>query len=281
MKIPTLDEVQARVREVPALSAVVSELLASLDDENIDVAGLVGRISRDQGLAARVLRVANSAFYGLASRVGTVGEAVTVLGFHAVRSLALAAGILKAFPAGDGNRFDSRAFWRHAVGTGVAARVLAARLGKEAETAFTAGLLHDVGKLALAAYFGEAFAAALRHRNEQDCLLVEAEQALLGFDHAAVGHAVARQWHFPPSISQAIRDHHRPDAMPTFLTDVVHAGEVLCYALDIGSGGNDRVPPLAPGAWQRLGLGWDGLAGCLADIDRLSEGMNMLVTESP
>jgi putative nucleotidyltransferase with HDIG domain len=275
----TLETVVAKVRQIPSLSIVVAELLASFDSEDVDIGYLVGKISQDQGLAARVLRVANSAFYGLSSRVGSVGEAVTVLGFHAVRSLALAAGITKVLPHKEGGRFDALAFWQHAVGCGVAARILALRAGKNPETAFTAGLLHDIGKLALDTYFREAFDAVLAYRAEHGCLMTEAEHALLGFDHAAVGFEMARQWHFPPAIQQAIRDHHEPDAAAAFLTDAVHAAEVLCYALDIGSGGNDRVPQLSARAWQRIGLGWDAIDDCLREIEQTSDGMSLLVTD--
>lgn len=279
MNVPTLDEVGAKVRQIPSLSVVVMELLASFDNENVDTADLLNKISQDQGLAARVLRMANSAFYGLNSRVGAVSEAVTVLGFHAVRSLALAAGIIKVFPNSVGGRFDSLPFWQHAVGTGVGAKILAARQGKDQETAFTAGLLHDIGKLALDTYFHDVFEAILNHRVEHDCLLVEAEQAMLGFDHAAVGHAMAQQWHFPPAIRQSIRDHHRPDVEPNFLTDVVHIAEILCYALDIGNGGNDRIPPLSPNAWSRSGTAWEDLDACLRDMERLNAGTNLLMAE--
>lgn len=279
MKPLTLATVVAKVRQIPSLPIVVAELLASFDSDDLDIGYLVGKISQDQGLAARVLRVANSAFYGLSSRVGGVGEAVTVLGFHAVRSLALAAGIVKVLPHKEGGRFDVLAFWQHAVACGVAARSLAVRAGRNPETAFTAGLLHDIGKLALDTYFREAFDAVLAYRAEHGCLMTEAEHAVLGFDHAAVGYEMARQWHFPPAIQQAIRDHHQPDDAADFLAAAVHAAEVLCYALDIGNGGNDRVPPLSARAWGRIGLGWEAFDDCLREIEQTSAGMNLLVME--
>lgn len=279
MSAATLEEVLGRVRQIPSLPVIVTELLASMDRENIDTAYLVGKISQDQGLAARVLKVANSAFYGLTSRVSAVSEAVTVLGFHAVRSLALAAGIVKLLPAPAADAFDRPAFWQHAIGTGVCARILAARLGKDPETAFSAGLLHDIGKLALHAYFPDLFAAVLARCAADGCTMVEAEQAVLGFDHAAIGYEVARQWRFPPAIQQAIRDHHRPDVDPAFMSDVVHVANVLCDALDIGNGGDDLVPSLSAGAWERLGLDWDALGACLHDIGRLNASFNLLLAE--
>lgn len=279
MKPPTLAEVVIKVRQIPSLSVVVAELLTSLDRDDVDTASLVSKIAQDQGLAARVLRVANSAFYGLNSRVSSVSDAVVVLGFHAVRSLALAAGIINAFPPGGTGRFDRMALWRHAVGTGVCARVLAARLGKDPESAFTAGLLHDIGKLALHVYFPAVFEDVLTRAAAEDRTIVAIERSTLGFDHSTVGYEIARNWHFPPAIQQAIRDHHQPDVEPVVLSDIVHVANVLCGALEIGSGGDDQVLPLSPAAWKRLGLGWEALGQCLHEIERVNAGMNLLVAD--
>ena len=279
MSTVTLEDVQGKVRHIPSLSIVVMELLASMDKEDIDTAYLVSKINQDQGLAARVLQVANSAFFGLTNRVSSVSEAVIVLGIHAVRSLALAAGLVKLFPTSTGDKFDLIAFWQHAIGTGVCARVLAARLGNDQETAFSAGLLHDIGKLVLHANFPDIFNKVMARWKADDCTCAEAEQAVLGFDHAVIGYEVARQWHFPPAIQLAIRDHHQPDASPAILSDVVHVANALCGALDIGDGGDDVVQHLSDEAWRRLGLGWEELGACLRDIEQLNASMNLLIAE--
>ncbi len=276
----TLEQVAQRVRQLPSLPQVVAEVLHSFDNENIDVATLVAEISRDQGLAARVLRVANSAFYGLPSRIGSINEAVVVLGFHNVRSLVVAAGIINQFPPAEGKVFDRTEFWRHAIGTGVCAKVLAARLGNDSEAAFTAGLLHDIGVLVLDAYFHEDFERALGYCLEQECTFSQAEAAVLGLGHAAIGFEVARQWKFPLPIQQAIRDHHLPDdGSPAVLTDEVHLANVLCHVLEIGRVSNNLAPQLSEGAWSRLGLDWGGMPAIFRDIERLNGSVNLLLAE--
>lgn len=276
----TLERIRRRVQELPSLPTVVLEVLHSFEDANIDVPTLVGKISRDQGLVARVLRVANSPFYGLPNRVGSINEAVVILGFHSVRSLAVAAGIINQFPPSAGSGFDRLEFWRHAIGSGVCAKVLAARLGQEQEVAFTAGLLHDVGKLVLDAYFHEAFEQVLAHRATEDCTMTEAEREVLGPTHAAIGYELARQWKFPLAIQTAIRDHHDPDVEPSRkITDIVHLANVLSNILEIGNAGEILAPPLSHGAWERLGLDWDDLKKCFREIERLNASVNLLVED--
>lgn len=275
----TIEQVIKGVQQVPSLSAVVLEVLASFDRENIEIAGLVQKLGQDQGLTARVLRVANSPFYGISSKVGSVGEAVVVLGFHNVRSLVAAAGIINQFPVSEGNGLDRLAFWRHGLGTAVCAQVLAKALGRDQALAFTAGLLHDVGRLVLDAYFHDDFKAAMAHRMAEDSTLLDAELAVLGVEHAQVGFELARRWKFPVSIQQAIRDHHQPEREQAALTDLVHTANVLCHALDIGNAGYEMVPPLSSGAWMRLGLDWEKMPAQMAEIGQLYAGVHLLVSE--
>lgn len=275
----TIDQVIKGVQQVPSLSAVVTEILASFDKEDIDTADLVRKLGQDQGLTARVLRVANSPFYGISSKVGSVSEAVVVLGFHNVRSLVAAAGIINQFPASKGGGFDRLAFWQHGIGSAVCAQMLAKTLGKDQALAFTAGLLHDIGKLVLDAFFHDDYTAAVARCVAEDSALLEAEQTELGLEHGLVGYELAKRWKFPLAIQQAIRDHHQPEREPAALTDLVHVANVLCHALDFGHSGYDMVPPLSSAAWTRLGLDWDTMPVQMAEIELQYAGMQLLVKE--
>ncbi|MBS4099530.1 MAG: HDOD domain-containing protein [Sulfuricella sp.] len=280
MSALAMDRVVERVQQLPSLNQVVNEVLHSFDDEDVDIPSLVSKISRDQGLAARVLRVANSAFYGLSSHVSSVNEAVVVLGFYSIRSLVVAAGIINQFPNSAGKTFDRLEFWQHAIGVGVCAKIIAARLGQDMETAFTAGLLHDVGILVLDAYFHDEFEQVLSCRAASDCTIIEAEMATLQVTHAQIGYEVAKRWKFPLPIQLAIRDHHHPDqGAPALLTDNVHLANVLCHALEIGNASYDMVPPLSALAWERLGLSWDELGEMLGEIEHLNASANLLAME--
>jgi len=275
----TIEQVIKGVQQVPSLSAVVLEVLASFDKENIDTASLVQKLGQDQGLTARVLRVANSPFYGISSKVGSVGEAVVVLGFHNVRSLVAGAGIINQFPASEGDSLDRLAFWQHGLGTAVCAQVLAKALGRDPALAFTAGLLHDVGRLVLDAYFQANFKAVMAHRMAEDSTLLDAELTVLGVEHAQIGFELARRWKFPVSIQQAIRDHHQPERERATLTDLVHTANVLCHALDIGNSGYEMVPPLSSSAWTRLGLDWEKVPAQMAEVEQLYASVHLLASE--
>ena len=147
------EQIVARLKALPALPTVVAELLASFGNEDVDIGRLAEQISHDQALTARLLRVANSSFYGLQSRISTINEAVVVLGFRAVRSMVLAVGVSGVFRADQCPGFDPQLYIRHCVGVGLTARALARVTGRNPELAFTGGILHDIGELVLATCF--------------------------------------------------------------------------------------------------------------------------------
>ncbi|GAB6043539.1 HDOD domain-containing protein [Endothiovibrio diazotrophicus] len=269
-----------RLQRLPSLSLVALEILRHLEDPGIDARRLGGMIARDQGIAAAVLKLANSAFFGVSRRIATIADAIVVLGFHSTRSLILATTFIERFPI-TANGYDRTAFWRHAIGTGVCAKVLAQRLGHNGEEAFAAGLLHDIGRLVLDVCFPDELTSVLETRTRQACPLIAAERAVLGFDHAWLGEQLARRWQLPATMQQAIGRHHRPDdEEPAPRVDVVHLANVLSHALEL-DGSGDPVPPLAAGAWQRLGLGFDTLATLLPEIEQLNGHLNLMLETAP
>jgi putative nucleotidyltransferase with HDIG domain len=254
--MPTsIDDVVKQIRDLPSLSAVVSELLATMEQEDIDTNALAVKIALDQSLTAKTLRLANSSFYGMSSKVTTIQQAIAVLGFHSIRTLVTACAVTGSFPASANSLFNFKGFWRHSVATAISAKLLAARLKFNPDAAFTAGLLHDIGTLVLATRFPAEFAQTLAHRKEHDCYVVEAEQAVLGFDHAAVGSALAAYWKFPEAMQKAVAEHHRIDGSEAMsLALLVHAANTIAHALDLSEDPDDLAPPMAHAVWSALGL---------------------------
>jgi HD-like signal output (HDOD) protein len=251
----TSEDIIKHIRDLPSLPAVVVELLSSMEQEDIDVHLLAAKITLDQSLTAKTLRLANSSFYGMQSKVTSIQQAMAVLGFHSIRSLVMACSITGSFTPGSGNRFDFQGFWRHSIGAAVAARVLAPRLHQHAETAFTSGLLHDIGMLVLATRFPLQYQVMLDYRDEHDCYIVEAERAVFGLDHAQVGSTLAAHWKFPAAIQAAVAGHHtlaEPDMISLPLT--IYVANILAHALDLSGQEDDLVPPMSHQAWRTLAL---------------------------
>jgi putative nucleotidyltransferase with HDIG domain len=248
------DELLAALRDLPPLPSVVLELVESLGHEELSAGQYAAKISRDQALAAKTLRLANSSFYGRGRQVRSVAEAIGVLGLRTVRGVVTAAGLAGSFRRHAG--FDHDAFWRHSIGSALCAQALAGELRRsDADLAFTVGLLHDIGRLALASAFAPAYAEAEQWRRDKDCPAVEAERAVLGIDHAEVGGRVARQWNFAPNIVDAIREHHAPPADAGLtLTGTAHVADALAHALGLAGDPAEAVPTLVLPVWAACGL---------------------------
>lgn len=276
----TIEQVVKTVHQIPSLSVLVMEVLASFDKKDVNFAELVQKIGQDQGLTTRVLRVANAPFYGNSGKIGSIKSAIVVLGFHNVRSLVTAAGLINQFPVSvTPSGFDRMAFWQHNIGTAVCAHQLAKTLGKDQSMAFTAGLLHDVGKLVLDAYFSEDIAAVLARCAADDISMIEAERAVLGLDHTQIGYELTRRWRFPVMIQRAIRDHHDPECEPGTLTDLVHVANVLSHMLDFDKPDFNRMPSLSNAAWMRLGIEFDALPIQMSKIERQYASIKLLMQE--
>lgn len=261
------EQIVTRLKHLPALPTVVAELLASFGNDEVDIGLLAQQISHDQALTARLLRVANSSFYGLQSRIATINEAVVVLGFRAVRSMVLAVGVSGVFRPDHCPGFDPQAYIRHCVGVGLVARALAQMTGRNPELAFTGGILHDIGELVLATCFPEQYAEVLAYRKQHDCPLVEAERDIIGLDHGAVGGLLADTWRFPTSLRSAVAEHHSPStATADSLADLTHLADGIAHALGLAKADSELVMPVDPTAWQRLGLDSEKIARILPQI---------------
>ena len=247
------DEVARNIRDLPALPTIVLELIRSFDEPDIDIARLAETISHDQALAARTLRVANSSFYGLASKVKTINQAIMVLGFDTVRSLVAAGAIVHALP-------------------GAGARNIARRTRLNQEYAFLSGLLHDVGRLVLATRFPQQYAAAIAWRDRHDAWQVDAEQHVLGIDHQQAGLMLAESWKFPAMIQGAIATHHAPavDELGD-IASIVHVANAMVHALDLCGGADALVPPVSGAAWASLRLDSGMLRGVFKETEEQYE----------
>ncbi|MGO4479313.1 HDOD domain-containing protein [Massilia sp. 2TAF26] len=253
-------QVVKRVRDLPTLPSIALDLISSFEREDVDVTTLAEKISRDQALAAKTLRLANSSFYGLAAKVRTVKQAIVVLGFDSARVLAVASSVIETFGDSKCQQIDVAGFWRHSIAAALCAKSLARHAGLDQDCAFIAGLLHDIGRLVLASSFPDEYAQVLAYCERNDTTTSEAELCILGVDHQRVGEMLAEIWKFPPLIQRAIGQHHAPAGADLCnVPGLVHAANALVQALDLGGGAHIAVPRLNDATWESLRLTPDHL----------------------
>lgn len=243
------------IQALPTLPQVLTNVLNTMEDESSSAADLEKVIRQDQALCSKILSVANSAYYGFAAEITTLKRAVVVLGMSEVRKVCLGAGIFNML-----NRSRVKDFklveqqWTHSLAVAEGARILAARTKKaEPEQAFTGGLLHDLGKLALAAYFPEEFRAVAAKAVAEGVSFQEAE-ALLGVDHEDLGISLAEHWHLPPMLSEVLGRHHEPYPGLTYLELVASVHIADCLAHELWSQDNSVNMFPYPEAVQALDL---------------------------
>ena len=233
-------------KNLPTIPAVLSQVLGLVEREDSSTRDLVDLIEHDQALTGKMLRLANSAFFGQSRRVATIPRAVMLLGFSTVRNLALGVKVWDTVAHGiPAARLEG--LWMHAVMVAVASKVLGAKLCTgDPDEAFTAGLLHDVGRLVLATRFKDAYWTAAAGADGVRSI-VDAEQEAFGVHHAEVGGWLLEAWGLPPSIVEAARQHHAtPDRPGT--TGLVAMANRLVAVTDVAE---RRVRPEAAGALER------------------------------
>jgi len=255
-------------------------LMRALDEDDSGSNDLADRLSRDQALTAKTLRLANSSFYGMQSKVTSIQQAIAILGFNGVRSLVTTAAIIGGFSSSAHSTFNFSGFWRHSVATAVCAKNLSKLVGMNQDYAFMIGLLHDIGRLVLVTGSPEHYAMVITRQQDNDCYAIDAERDTLGIDHAMVGSALAAHWKFPPLMQKAILDHHAPlSEMPPSYTSVIHAADCIAHGLDLSGDDHDLVPRLSETVWKNLNLGQEALSGIYRETEvQFEEACQILLT---
>jgi putative nucleotidyltransferase with HDIG domain len=212
-----VQELFNRVEELPPLPAVAARVMMLADDDKTSAMELAQVLSTDQALTAKLIRISNSAYYGFARRVSTVREAVLVLGFKQVRQLAVGASIINAFKGAPSphDPFDLDLFWGHSLAVAASAETYAKKTrAARPEDAFTAGVLHDIGRLVLRQALPDQFRMAVNMARNDGWSLHEAELEATGFAHDEVGRAIGERWKFPSHLVDAVACHHDSSLTP-------------------------------------------------------------------
>lgn len=266
------EQIEVFVRDVPRLSSfagVVGKLETVLREPNSALEEVAEVLGQDQALTARLLRLANSSFFGFPNRLETIQEAVSLIGMQQVQDLVWASTVIRMFSGIPSECVTMHAFWKHSLGCGIASRALAILIdAPRPEKLFVGGLLHDIGRLVLYTKHPEKTRAIFELRKMNRMLLREAEVKVLGFDHTQIGEHLMRQWNFPPHLVNAVRWHHHPMSSDASQLDasIVHLADYLVHAMGLETSGETFIPPLEAKAWDRLNLPLGQLENILESV---------------
>lgn len=257
MKLDYLDKIMAKIDAFPSIPGSAVKLLELLENEDASLKEIEDVLRLDPGMTANVLKLTNSAYFGLPTQVGSVKRAVMLLGMNKIKQLVMAScvGAVMDGPI-PGYDLPAGQLWRHSIAVSVAAEGLSRELKLEgAEDIFTAALVHDVGKLILGQFIQEDL-AAIDAAAGSDVSFEIAEKQVLGTDHAEIGARILSHWSLPDDLVHAVRWHHDPDAAEEQkrTTDIVHVANVLCLMMGIGVGREGLQYEPSPAVTRRLGL---------------------------
>jgi putative nucleotidyltransferase with HDIG domain len=254
----SLEEIVQAVNDLPSLPQVVLRVMKLTEDPNSTAQDINQELAQDQGLTARVLKLANSAFYGFPRRISSVTDATILLGFKTIRSIVLAASVNEILAQEmEGYALEYGELWKHSQCSAMTARLIAKRVKYSSlDVAYTAALLHDIGKVVLNNSMKESYHEVLDMVLSNHITFLQAEDSILGFNHAVVGAKIAEKWNLPLELVEAIAYHHDPDRAQVNqkLTAIVHLADAVCIAMGVGVGLDGMLYPVSAAAMKILGL---------------------------
>ncbi len=235
-----VEKILQSIRKLPAFPASVQKVAELLRDDDYSTQDLVKVIQYDQAITANIMKMSNSAYFGSRQKIRTVHEAVVFLGRRHLQSAVFTAGASRFFQASKGGYVDKgKALWEHSVAVAVMSQILSRQLRKrEDQELYTAALMHDIGKLILGEFVQDAFEKIQALMDRRSCSFLEAEEEILGINHAELGGRIADQWNFPPAIRDGIAFHHRPDLLEDENSNagLIYLSDQFCLMAGIDGG---------------------------------------------
>jgi HD-like signal output (HDOD) protein len=235
---PELQKAMTRVTEISSLPEVTTRIVQVVEDPKSTAQDMHDIVKHDPALAAKILKVVNSAFYGLPSQISSLDRAIVLLGLSAVKNIALAASLSRLFrPGAISERFAARDLWTHCISVGVCARLLTQGNMGQVEEAFVAGLVHDMGLLVEYQLFPQKLREIAERCDAQPQDFLAVEREVIGADHQAFGSALAAKWKFPAALRCVIGYHHNPEKLkPEFrkVVTAVHVADTICDQNELG-----------------------------------------------
>ena len=254
-----IEELIKKAKNIPSLPQVTSKLLTVFNDTNPPAKEVSKIIESDQSLAAQVLKQANSPFYGFPSRISTLQHAIVLMGFNAIKNLAIGSSVTRMKRTGASAILGSEQFWEHSLGVGVGARAIGKEIGYPSpEELLAAGLLHDTGKLILSDSFPKEYEEVVKEAEERGEEIYQPEKRVLGGSHDDVGGWFTKTNRFPCVLKACVQYYHTPgsELSDEFNTAVkiVHIADHLCKLEGIGWAGGTVCSEETEDTYSSIGL---------------------------
>ncbi len=235
-----VEKILQSISKIPAFPAAVQKVSELLRDDDYSTRDVVKVIQYDQAITANIMKMSNSAYFGSRQRIRTVQEAVVFLGRKYLHSAVLTAGVSRFFQVSGGGYVEKgKQLWEHSVAVAIMSQILSRQLYKrEDPVLYTAALMHDIGKLILGEFVHDACERIEALMKKRNCSFLEAEEEVLGINHAELGGRIADQWNFPPLIRDGIAYHHRPDLLAEegSVAGLIYLSDQFCLMAGIDGG---------------------------------------------
>jgi putative nucleotidyltransferase with HDIG domain len=248
-----IQKIDAKLPEAPTIITELNDVIADPFATSNDVARVV---SKSPSLAALLLRIVNSAYYGFPCTIDRISRAVTIIGTKEISGLALGICVMRAFNDIPATTIDMQAFVRHSLACGMVARMTAALKNMEqTEQLFISGLLHDIGKLIVFKYYPEYANACLHLATISGNSVYHTEQSVIGLNHTHIGRYLLKKWRLPSDLGTNIVYHHTPGQAPDPVkAGIVHLADLIAHSLGIGSSGEMSIPCFDDGVFDQIGM---------------------------
>jgi len=271
-----------RIKDLPTIPSVLMKLISLSAESTTNADSLSEIISMDQTISAKLLRLSNSAFYGCRGQVSSVSRAIMVLGFNEVKSLALGMSVFNAFSEKKeaSGSMSIEKLWKHSMATAAVSRFLTKQIGGKGDSAFTGGLLHDIGKVVFLSSFQEEYKNASAIVAETGCSISDAEEKVFHANHVTIGEWLTRKWKMPEEIIQCVKYHPNPKGAGeehARLVSIVHLSNLATRKLFVGYGGDPLILEPEEGALEKAGLGGKGLEKAEAFLEEQRDGIEQMI----
>ena len=265
----------ASIGQIATLPEITLKIIDLVENSRSTAQDLHKVIANDPALVARILKVVNSAFYGLPGQIGSINRAIVLLGLNAVKNIVIAASLAKLFRGGKVSaNFSAKDLWTHSIAVGVMSKMLVTKINNTLpDEAFLAGLIHDIGILVELQAFRDPLVEIVERSAREETRYVDIETSVLGIDHQLLGAELTSKWKFPRSFQYVTGFHHNPMALAPecrWLTCIVHIADHLVCKAGIGFALTCKGEPLDAAVLAEVGLTQEDLDGL---INNLPEAM--------